>query len=100
MLKEFKILVDIYSEPDKEGKQNLVKRNVVKKKSINLHDIESIEELTGNGTKILKSICAIEYKGKTIVVKHRYDEMHKMMRRVEGATKPIGFIYKKKQKNK
>ena len=42
MVREFKILVDIWGPPDKEGKSKIIKKNILKRKSINLHDITSI----------------------------------------------------------
>ncbi len=97
MLKEFKTIVDIYSDPDKDGKQILIKKNVVKRKSINLNDIKSIEEISNDKGKVMKSMCIVEYEGKSIVVKHKYTDLHNLIRRTESASKPIGFIYKKKK---
>jgi len=93
MVREFKILVDIWGPPDKEGKSKIIKKNILKRKSINLHDITSIEELTSDKGKILKNICMIECGEKQIVVKTSYSNIYNMVSRF-NTNKPIGFRYK------
>lgn len=92
MMKQFKIVVDIYGIPDKEGVSKIIKKNVIKNKVINLHDVTSIEELCNERGKVLKGMCAIECGERQIVVKGKYQDIYKMLTTFN--CKPVGFRYK------
>ncbi len=96
MLKEFKILVDIWGPPNKEGKSKIIKKNVAKLKTINLNDITSIEQLTTSKGRIIKNICFIECGERTTVVKYKYEDLLKVMSKTRSAGQ-IGFRYKNRE---
>ncbi len=98
MVKEFKIIVDLYSTPDAEGKQHLIKKNIIKRKTINIEDIKSVEQVTSEKGKIVKDKCLIEYTNdNAIIVKAKYSEVYQLINGIVGNAKAIGFKYKKRK---
>ncbi len=95
MVKQFKILVDIYGPPNEKGESKIIKKNIIKNKTIELHDITSIEELCNERGKVLKGMCAIECGDKQMVVKGKYHEIYKMITAHKNT--PIGFKYKNRK---
>lgn len=50
-----RFIIDIYSNPDKNGKQKVVKRNLKFKETVNTCDIKGIREYISGGGKIDKN---------------------------------------------
>lgn len=99
MLKELKVIIDIYSTPDKEGNSKLLKKNVVKKKIFKIIEIETLEELINEKGKPLKTMCLVQYKGQQCILKHKYHDIFKIMNKEDNTSpvKSIGFKYKNKK---
>lgn len=92
------MLYDIYSAPDDKGVQKLIKKNLIKLKSITIEEIKSVEEMVDNKGKVIKSQCIIEYNNdKVCVVKHPYTEVNRLIQGVIGHGRIMGFRYKNKK---
>jgi oligoribonuclease (3'-5' exoribonuclease) len=97
MIKEFKILSDLYSEPDKEGKQKIIKRSIISRMLINTEDINFIEELVNKNGKIVKNCCIMKVNNDSYRIKHSYDEIKEFLHYNITAVSIKGFMYKNKK---
>jgi len=93
MTKELQILNDIYSLPDKKGKQKLIKRNVISRMLINTEDIRFVEEVINKKGNIIKGICSIKVDSELIRVKHDFNDIKKLVGHTNTMSQ-IGFKYK------
>ena len=93
---ELSIETSLYSEPDKDGKSVLIKKNIPLKISVYINDISSHEQVFNNKGKVLKGFCRIHHKDKgDLIVKATYDQIRKLKHREDKpAHDPIGFKYK------
>lgn len=91
---EFTIWSSVHSDPDKKGKQKLIKRNIITKISVYLDDIQGHEQVFDKMGKLLTGYCRLYHINMgPIVVKHSYkyvstlkDKQHN-----EDTPKQIGF---------
>ena len=86
---ELKVLSNIYSKPDKQGKQKLIKKDVIAR--LTLNDQSSItyyEEAFSSKGRLLKDRCYIKVGDEVFRVKHSYEEIDKML---GNNKKDIGF---------
>lgn len=87
MLKELKVLNDIYKQ-DEEGEVVLVKKNVITKCFIDISDFTGPVEVINMQGKPYKTRCRIMHKDLgELVVNHRYAEIKKL----KESKKIIGF---------
>ena len=77
------VLNDIYSKPDKNGKQKLIKRNVQSKKQFESTEILIEEYMNSKGTPS-KRWCMIKSDGEYFKVNHKYEEMERITGHVKG----------------
>lgn len=92
MNREFLCLVDIYSKPNKDKVQKLLKKDIVYKRVFDTDQIK-VEEFIDDKGKIVKDKCAIRYDEEYIVIKEPYDQ-------IKSLITPLvikGFVYNKKK---
>ena len=80
---EIKILSDIYNEKIIDGEVHdvLVKKGLITKKFIDEATISTVEQYYNSKGTIYKSKCILTLvDGQTLVVKHPYDRMKKVMK--------------------
>lgn len=89
---------DVVSQsPDKNGKHKLIKSNIITRKLVKVHDITNPEEVFDNKGKILKNYCRINLNNETIVIKHSFDYIVKLIDNNTTRFKVEGFKYKNKK---
>ena len=91
---EFKKSSTLYSDPDKEGNCEVIKRNVITRLNIDIERISRIEEVINNQGKVLKSKCLITLHGTQdtpIIINYSYDKLVKVVN--SHTERPaIGFL--------
>lgn len=92
MNREFKRLIDIYSIPDKEGKQKLIKKNVIQKITLDTDKIQLEEYINQKGNPV-KNKCNVRLEDNYYTLAHSYSEIYKLIQ----PTKVQGFKYKNKK---
>lgn len=94
---ELEISTNLYTEPDKDGKTTLIKKNIPVRLSVYISDIASHEEVCDNKGKILKGFCRIHHKDVgSIIVKKSYDKILELKTKDDKPTSnTIGFKYNK-----
>lgn len=98
MKHEFKILGDIVTT-DKEGKDHIVRRDVVSKAYFDIRDIMGTMEIWGNNGKKFKTQCRIFIKDiGEMTVKEKYENVQKLLKDTNGVTKVGGFKRWEKEK--
>ena len=95
---EFLRVTDLYSDPDKNGKQVLLKKNILLKVDIDLDEITRIEEVIGRNNKPHKKKCLIYWSNQQIpiLVQHNYKQLQELKERSLANNKHntvIGFKY-------
>lgn len=91
---EFKVISNLYSEEDNEGKQKLIKSNVATKISIHLEDIHAHEEVFNKRGKVLKRFCRIYHTSiGAIVIAKPYNYISALKKDYHHtiSTKQVGF---------
>lgn len=69
----------IYSEPNKEGKQKLIKSGILTKLSMYLDDIQAHEEAFNTKGNLQKNMCKIYHRHiGPIVIKESYNNISKL----------------------
>lgn len=69
----------IYTEPNAQGKQKLIKSGILTKLSVYLDDIQAHEETFNNSGKLQKNMCKIYHRQiGPIVIKETYDNISKL----------------------
>lgn len=74
-----KLISDLYSLPDKNGKQKLIKKDILTRLWINIQDIRYVEEIFDVKGKIIKGVCAIKVDQESLRVKHSYEDIVDMV---------------------
>ena len=88
---ELKSKNDIWTEPDKQGKQKLVKRNVIARIYVDIKDIKGILEVYSYKGKVLKNECKIQHEQMgPLIVNHSYEYMKKLKEGM-NSNNSIGF---------
>lgn len=82
------VLTDIYSKPDKTGKQKLIKRNVISRKQFETCEILVEEYLNAKGIAS-KKWCMLKCADDYFRVNHRFEDIEKLT----GHIKVEGFKY-------
>jgi hypothetical protein len=78
MLHEFKIVRDLYTEPDLEGNSTLIKRGIVLRQLLELDEF-SITEVVSEKGRVYKNRCGLMHRDLgQIVVMHKYDEIKRL----------------------
>ena len=73
---ELNVVSNLYSEPDKAGKQKLIKKNIHTKISVYVDDIQAHEEVFDNSGKLLTKSCRIHHKNLgPLIIKHTYKQI-------------------------
>jgi hypothetical protein len=72
------IITNIYSVPDEQGNQKLIKRGLVYKKQFNTCGILAEEYITQRG-EISKKVCTVREGENFYQVKKSFDEMQKLI---------------------
>lgn len=81
--------MDIYSQPDKSGKQKLIKRNCIYLKQFETHEIKIEQYVNSKG--IVSNKWSNVREGENFFrVAHSFEELEKMMSPIEFK----GFKYK------
>ncbi len=95
---ELSFRTSLYTEPDKDGKTKLIKKDIPIKVSVYINDISGHEEVFNNKGKILKGFCRIHHeKIGSIIVKESYSKIRQLKERDDKPPHlPIGFKYKNK----
>lgn len=95
MKKEFKVLSDIYTLPDENGVQKVIKKNIVTKVLLDTEDIKYPEEIFNSKGVVLKGVCMIKLQdGEIKKLKHKYEEIKSLIATNETPTKIKGFFRK------
>jgi hypothetical protein len=69
----------IYSEPNPQGKQRLIKAGILTKLSVYVDDIQAHEETFDDRGKVRKNMCKIYHRQiGPIVIKESYDNISKL----------------------
>lgn len=99
MIKEFYKIDDIYTPPDKTGKQNLIKKGFISKILLETNLIIPLEFINERG-KIVKNKCTIKYNTDYYILNHPYEKIKNIILKEEvGYPEKItikGFNYKNK----
>lgn len=90
---EVNVSSNLYTEPDKNNKQKLIKKNIITRLSIYIYDIGGHEEIIDQKGRILKDTCRLYHKNiGQMVVKKSYDEITQIKNSQHNPqTKFIGF---------
>lgn len=97
---EFNILSDVYSIPDNQGNQRIIKRNVLTRMYINTENIKYVEEMINSKGAVVKNNCLIKLDdGELKRLKHNYENIKNIVDPLYEA-KPIGFSPVKKKVKK
>jgi hypothetical protein len=89
MIVTLEILSDVYTKPDKNGIQKLIKRNVISKKQFESSQILAEQHITSKGI-ISKKWCNIKSGEDYFRVNHKFEEIEKLT----GHIKVEGFKWK------
>ena len=92
MIKELKILNDIYSAPDSKGNQKLIKADVVTRMLINTEDIRYVEEVItvkAKSAKIIPGVCTIKVDNENFKIQHSFEEIKELVNHKEATV--VGF---------
>ena len=95
MVTELKVLSDLYTLPDANGKQKLVKKNLITRLLVNTVDIRYVEEVINYKGKIVKGICAIKIGEESFRIKHSYESIKDLVSTNLRSQNRIGFKFKK-----
>jgi hypothetical protein len=89
---EFKVVTDLYEE-DKEGKEQLVKKNIVTKWLCDDISSVEIEQHFDDKGRIKKGQCRVHHKTRpiTLVVKDDYYKLKRLKQRIVNEKSIIGF---------
>lgn len=91
---ELNVSSNLYTEPDKNNKQKLIKTNIITKLSVYLSDIKAHEEIFNSKGKLLTRVCKIHHSllGPLIVMKS-YKQVSdiKHKHHIGPTVKKIGF---------
>ena len=89
---------DIVSQtPDKNGKHKTIKSNIITKKLVKITDISNPEEIFDSKGNIMKQYCRINLNTETLVIKHSFDYIVKLIDNNTTRFKVEGFKYKNKK---
>lgn len=78
MLYEFKVVKDLYDEPDREGLSKLIKKGIITKQLIDLDEI-SISEVISNYGRVYKNRCLVQHRDLGhIMVMHKYSDIKQL----------------------
>lgn len=98
LVKEIKVIFDVYSPPDKRGIQKIIKKNVSLTKLVHREDIQYIDEYIDHKGKHIKKYSFMKLKnGEGYKICHNFKEIKSWII-PEVNTTTIGFIYKNKGK--
>lgn len=94
---ELTVSSNLYSEPDKNNKQKLIKKDILTKLSVYIYDIEAHEEVFDQKGKLLKNSCRIHHKNiGTLVVNATYNDILSLKNKQHNPqSKFVGFNSKK-----
>lgn len=98
---EFYKSTDLYSQPGKDGKSTLIKKNILTKIDVPIDEIYYIEEVIGQSGKVLKNKCTIVVSQQQIpiIVNYNYNKLITLVHNMrKGKTSEIGFKYKNKNR--
>ena len=88
---ELTVSSSLYSKPDKDGKEKLIKSNLVSKISMYIDDIRAHEEVLDDRGTIVKNICRIHHQNiGAMIVRHTYEFISKI-KKGNNSTPKIGF---------
>lgn len=97
MVREFTVIQDMLSDPDKEGNQKIIIRGMESKLLINLADIRFVSEFFTRKGKPIKTKCQIKtVDNDFFILKHSYSTIKNMLHIGEKSS-PIGFKYKNRR---
>lgn len=85
----------LYSEPDKQGKQKLIKKNIITKISIYIDDIQGHEEIFNSKGEVMNTTCRIYHKNLgPLIIKRSYKQISEIKHRSHEPVKVegIGFL--------
>ena len=101
MLVELKIPIDLYSE-DKEGKEKLVKRNVITRQYIDTEEIRNPQEVFNTKGNVIKNRCKILLLNVgQVLINHSYESIKSLKEETSiKIPKVKGFLAGIKKKNK
>ncbi len=92
MRKEFRVLSDIYTIPDEDGNQKVIKKNILTKMYIDNCEIKYTEEIFNNKGTVLKGVCVVKLTdGEIKRLKHTYQEVKDFINIIHTPTPIIGF---------
>lgn len=78
MLYEFKVIKDLYDEPDEAGESKLIKKGIITKQLLELDEL-SISEVINNYGRIYKNRCLIQHRDLgQIMVMHKYNDIKEL----------------------
>ena len=97
MRTELKVLQNLFSEPDENGEQRCIKKNLIIKQDVWTENILAHSQIYNERGRILKSQCMVLVdKVGPLLVKHSYEYITKI-RDDEYRTTNVGFRYKGKK---
>lgn len=89
---ELKLKTDLYSEPDKKGKQKILKRNIPTRIFVHREDIKSVGEVYNKKGKVLTKECKIHILDiGPLIVSHSYEYIKQLKEEEEQKNTKIGF---------
>lgn len=98
---ELKVISDVYKEKEillEDGhvaiEEVLQKKNVIRKKLVEVNDITSVQEVLTDRAVPYKTRCLVHIQGEGhMVVKHKYEYIKQLKesKRYGGQTRRIGF---------
>lgn len=92
---EFKSSSSLYTDPDKNGHQKLIKANIETRISIYTSDIQGHEEVFSNTGVISKSLCKIYHRNLgPLIIRASYDQITSLKQADTKNSKQIGFTNK------
>lgn len=87
---ELETINSLYSEPDKDGKQKLIKSGIKARFSLYLDDIQAHEEFLDDKGKVYKNSCRIYHRNiGPMIINKSYEYISKLKQ--QDNSKHIGF---------
>ncbi len=81
MWHEFEVSNTLYSDPDKNGNQRIIKQGVISRIMLDIDRIAYPEELLTKDGKLIKGRCAVKYMDEPITLNHSFKEVCTLLKK-------------------